>query len=152
MSLNIIVAKTNWCGHCKAFTPVLNDLIKNNNKFNDIKKKFNIDNVNIEVFDYENDKDKQEYKNKYYSLFVDGYPSVYGLYEKGNEKFAFKIDHVEVRENNNIDDQSKKFINNIITAFNNNKSQSGGTQNISPYYNKYLKYKNKYLTLKQNLK
>ena len=165
--INIILAKTSWCHHCKDFSPIYNLAIEK------IKPANQLDGCKIDFISYELDKPDEErkFKSDYPGLIdhLEGYPSVYfQMIENGtNKKKTEFINHSVMRESGDKgeDKAVEEFINNIVNKYKSILSggkeehmsvQIGGmvkymTSNLEvKYRNKYLKYKSKYLELKNN--
>ena len=167
--INIILAKASWCPHCVDFTPIY-ELAKEK-----IKSK-QLDNCKIHFDSYELDKDNQasEFKQKYPGLidFLEGYPTVYFRMSeiennKPNKVKTEFINHAVAKEQNekSLHNAAEEFIDNIVNKYKSilsgNKElhvrvQKGGMINNMTsiqevqFRNKYLKYKSKYLSLKNN--
>ena len=138
MSLKVILVKRDGCPHCESFKPVYNDFINNLDNLKD-KIKYNL---SAHIFDTE--KDKSQIIN-HQLLNIKGVPSIYLTYfnKNGQQKI---INEITDRGSN-----LSEFTNNLIKTFQNMKIQDGGSNHsLDPYFNKYLKYKNKYLSLKNN--
>jgi len=135
----VILSKVEWCGHCKDFLPVFNkskNLVKNNNMFKNV-------NMDFEVYDME--EDKGIFETKYSELVdkVEGYPTVF-LAQIKNDKLSKTVEIGHAKE-------TQEFIKLLEDAYKNFSGQKGGFEEEELYKQKYLKYKNKYILLKNNL-
>lgn len=163
--ITIILAKTSWCPHCVNFTPIYElaeQKIKPNNELDGCKIKF-------ASFELDNSSEKDRFTKEYPGLidFLEGYPTVYFQMNESNSKTRPKtefINHTLSREEGKqgLDKAVKEFIQNIINKYKSIKSgkeehitvQNGGMSNYitsnedNNYRIKYLKYKSKYLELK----
>jgi len=160
--ITIIYANTSWCPHCMDFTPI----------YKLAKKAINdLDGCPIKFLSYalDNENEKQLFIQTHPGLidFLEGYPTVYFQYLKGGDTVKTEfIKHTIAKEK---DDKGNKkaadeFIENITNKYKSMKSgrvdivkvQKGGMINYKTnmdevnYRNKYLKYKSKYLELKNN--
>ena len=167
--INIILAKASWCPHCVDFTPIY-ELAKER-----INSKQQLDNCKITFDSYELDKENQasEFKQKHPGLidFLEGYPTVYfRMNELNNESNKIKtefINHATAKgqDEKALESAADEFIDNIVNKYKSilsgNKElhmrvQKGGMTDYMTsmseveYRNKYLKYKSKYLALKNN--
>jgi hypothetical protein len=166
--INIILAKAEWCYHCKEFTPIY-ELATNR-----LSPANHLDNckVNFLTFDMANEKRESEFKSTYPELvqYLKGYPSVYFqlIDTQQNIKKAEFIEHSVAKGQGQ---QAKikaadEFINNIVNKYKSMisenkevhitvKQKGGMLQDITSleevkYRQKYLKYKRKYLEHKNN--
>lgn len=173
--IHIILAKANWCGHCKNFEPIytMAEKIYKDNKF---LKNYNIE---FEQYDMADDDGKNKFMLNHLNAIdkIKGYPTVMinirNLSDKKNE--YHEISHSE-RDFNKRDEQeqilsgSNNFLTNIENLLKSLESdgkvqyvQAGGSGSNSGYTNntvshstlenemyrkKYLKYKSKYIELK----
>ena len=159
--ISIVLAKAEWCGHCRSFQPIFK-LSEKDIKNNDYLKTMNI---KYEIYDVDKDKDSfikkygEERLNK-----IDGYPSAFVVIIENNKVNKFEeVNTTKEKEGKTKEEASKDFIKNIevklktMTSENKDKyintdkvnGQHGGGENIINYRDKYLKYKNKYLELKK---
>lgn len=167
-NITVILAKASWCPHCVDFTPIYK-LAKEKIKPKDI------DNCQINFVSFELDKngEKERFQQEYPGLidFLEGYPTVYfQMTEKnGNSRPKTEfISHTTAKQGG-VEQAVQEFVKNIINKYKSIKSdnkveyttvQKGGqyrkmASNMTSmeeveYRNKYLKYKSKYLELKNN--
>lgn len=167
--VTVILAKAGWCGHCKDFEPIFEET-KNNFKE---EKNLNDHDVNFLEYDLATDDGKTNFAISHTNALkmVEGYPTVLvNIYDKNNKNNKYyTIDHTIVKENIKDDSEknkeaSKRFLTNISNLIKSIDSgnkvlylQKGGDiQNYKTsldeeiYRKKYLKYKSKYLELKNN--
>ena len=162
----IVLAKAEWCGHCKSFQPIFKlseEKLKENAYLKDKKIKF-------EIYDVENETGKKSFSQKYSEeklSKIDGYPSAFvAILDKNKiDKFE-EVNTTREKDGKTKDDAAKDFLTNLEvklkTILSENKDkyvntdktngQHGGGENIINYRDKYLKYKNKYLELKKRSK
>ncbi len=163
VEIRIVLAKASWCPHCTDFTPIFE---KAKDKINS-KKQLGGVKIYLVSFELDNDNEKDRFINEYPGLidFLEGYPTVYFQLksDNGRPKTEF-INHTISREQNDegIEKAAEEFIENIVNKYESIKSgkkeivrvQKGGMRNFitsleeEEYRNKYLKYKRKYLGLK----
>lgn len=119
-----------WCPHCVTFIPqweIFKKFLKNNPGLKDTEN----NDITIETEEYADgaataDMEKQTEK-------IEGYPTIV-VYKNNEERSVF--------------DQRPSF-DSLLKYFKiKNKPQSGS--GVNDYYNKYLKYKAKYINLKNN--
>jgi thiol-disulfide isomerase/thioredoxin len=144
MSLEILLIKSNNCGHCIRFLPIFLELQQQDIHINELKNIINI-NISVNIADYERDVNEKFLKQKGLHQ-INGYPVIFIIYydKSGNRQYTVELD--------DRGDNITELKNNIVKFFNKNlkdkiSKQSGGDNS---YYSKYLKYKNKYLELKNN--
>lgn len=185
--IHILLAKANWCGHCKKFEPIYENATKNfkNNAF---LKKYNIE---FEIFDLANDDVKNKFMLNHFKAMdkIKGYPTVIvNIRNSNDKKNEYRVishterDQEKESEEEKIISGSDKFLNNIENLLKSLESdskveyvQAGGgvggggvgggrvgggvavNSNLSHstlqdelYRKKYLKYKSKYMELKNN--
>ena len=165
--ITIILAKASWCPHCIDFTPIYELAM---NKINP-EKQLEGTNINFVSFELDKEIEKTRFINEYPGLidFLEGYPTVYFQLsgDNGRPKTEF-INHTVSREQGNkgLEKAAEEFIENIVNKYKSIKSgkkeivrvQKGGMHNFitsleeEEYRNKYLKYKSKYLGLKNTKK
>ena len=120
----LVLYYANWCGACVNYKPEWNALKKILNK-NGVKTK-----------EYEETQNKQIMEKE----LINSYPTLKIHYGSGDTKVLQSRD-----------------INYVLGEFNITVDQNGGgscklSKNINdPYYSKYIKYKMKYINLKQEL-
>lgn len=163
-NIEIILAKANWCGHCKNFEKIYKYSQDNYKEYDEEFK-----NLNLVFSDHdlalEDVRDIFMINYPKAMEFVEGYPTVL---LKIKDKYLI-VEHTILDENqdkeNQVSDASKRFlenISNVIKSLNSeNKilyTKSGGSSNIyktsleeETYRKKYIKYKSKYLKLKIKL-
>ncbi len=177
-NLHIILAKANWCGHCKNFEPIytMAEQIYKDNKF---LKNYNIE---FEQYDMADDDGKNKFMLNHLGAIdkIKGYPTVMinirNLRDKKNE--YYEISHSERDFNKKTEQEqilsgSNNFLTNIENLLKTIESdgkiqyvqaggkiqcvQAGGFTNDKVshssieneiYRKKYLKYKSKYIELK----
>jgi len=161
----VILARADWCGHCRNFEPIY-DNAKNNYKKNKYLKDLKI---NFKDYNLADDKIKTIFMMNHLKASdkISGYPTVLiNIREKNNKNDYFTVDHTVIDSNldkdKQIDEASTKFLENISNAL---KSLSNGNSSLfinvggehnknftsledSKYRDKYLKYKSKYLKIK----
>lgn len=145
-----------WCGHCKTFKPVWNEL----------KEYVKEHNIPLKLEEYESSKDKAVVDK----AGIKGYPTILveettkKVYEYNGERSSVKkiLDHLNIQTNNS-DNQNNRINQNRNTQtahtrpLNNLGNQNGGGYLSSiavlshDYRHKYRKYKLKYLNLKISL-
>jgi len=156
----IVLYHANWCGHCIRFMPEWQRLKQNFTQFNDGQN-------NTILVNYENYEDTSN-KEQISEARVTGFPTIHikfnGLEEYKGERNADAIARYiksKVGSNNNHSDVIESIIRK--SKYNNNNDddddddpfndeemlQEGGKKNSN--YDKYLKYKAKYLKLKKML-
>lgn len=131
-----------WCGFCTSFKPIWNRLISIINE-PDIVNKLKQNNIKIFFSTYDDNKDNEIIKK----ANITSYPTIRVSIVDDNVKKDFELDP-EDREpsrflNAILSDDVKEIKQEILDKYN---QQSGGSK--SNYYLKYIKYKNKYLALK----
>ena len=163
--INIILAKASWCPHCVDFTPIFESAQQK-------LKPSQIDGCLVKFVSFELDKanEKNRFQQEYPGLidFLEGYPTVYFQMTEKDGKSRPKtefVNHTISREQGKqgIEKAAQEFVQNIINKYKSIKSgnkeeyttvQRGGntkamtSMNEVEYRNKYLKYKTKYLELK----
>ena len=163
-SIKIIVAGTTWCGFCKGFFEILGK-VKETIKSSDVEGC----KIDYEVFKLDESGEKQRFQNEYPGLsdYIEGYPTVFFQMQEVGSKERPKtelINHTVIKEKGDkgIEKASTEFIENIRNKYKSMKSgksvfvsvQRGGMLNYMTtledenYRNKYLKYKSKYLNIK----
>jgi len=156
--IKIILARANWCGHCKDFEPIydLSQIFYKNNKF---LKEYNI---NFENYDMADNDIKNKFMLNHFNAMdqIEGYPTILiNIKNKENNKY-YNIQHTvrDYKISNNkeqIENAALRFLDNIsnkIKSLNSDNkilyTQTGGKNQNELYKKKYLKYKSKYLNLK----
>jgi thiol-disulfide isomerase/thioredoxin len=142
----IILVKAGWCTHCKNFSPI----------YDKIKEEFSSSHPDVlflsfDIADDDNRKDLiRQYNYIYNANNGKGVPSVYGI--KDNKyKLIPHYNNDDVGDTD-LKDPKSIFIKNLNLFINSELgkdaliNQGGGSLN-----NKYLKYKSKYLQLKNNM-
>ena len=169
----VIFARANWCGHCKHFEPIYEKSIENykNNKY---LKDFDIE---FENYDMADENRKNSFMLSHFTALdkVEGYPTILINKKTKSKNIYIVTAHTHIDRNDNDeknDDEAEKndaadrFLNNISNSLkslnSDNKilyTMSGGaminyqtslTEEL--YRKKYLKYKSKYIELKNNEK
>lgn len=160
-NITVILVKASWCGFCKKF-------IKIYDKARDIHKSIKFfDNYNLifEDYDFANNDVEKLFSINHNNIIndIEGYPTIFIKLNNKNKNTYHKIESTLVDPNININNQeneaAKRFLENIINCIKTLESdnaslfiQQGGTKspnNSIDYYNKYLKYKSKYIKLKK---
>ena len=174
--INVILAWAHWCHFCNDFKPIY---VMAKEIY---KKSKEIDNYDIEFEDYNLAEDdiKNIFKLNHFEIQdkITGYPTIFinikNTEKKNNEYLQIEQTIINENEKKNNKKQlyevaAKKFITNIINALKNINSdnrvlitQQGGNINNNEskrnflneelYKKKYLKYKSKYLELKNSVK
>ncbi|ARF08830.1 thioredoxin [Catovirus CTV1] len=119
-----------WCGHCQRFKPEwekFKEYIKSNQLADDKGKPVTIDTID---FPDNDEGSKMEMETEQ----VQGFPTII-IYKDNSER--------KIYEDKRDFDSLLKYLN--IKKRDTKQVQTGGQNN---YYNKYLKYKSKYLTTK----
>lgn len=165
--ITVILARAGWCGHCKDFEPIFEET---RNNYKD-EKYLNKHNINFVDYDLATDDGKNNFTINHLDALkmVEGYPTVLvNVYEKDNKNNKYyTIDHTIVNQNIKDDSEknkeaSKRFlvnISNLIKSLDSDNKvlylQTGGgmskyqtSSQEEIYRKKYLKYKSKYLELK----
>jgi thiol-disulfide isomerase/thioredoxin len=167
--ITVILAKAGYCGHCKDFEPIYEE---SRNNYKDDKY---LDDQDINFVDYDlaTDEGKNNFTITHLEALkmVEGYPTVLvniSDKNKKNNKY-YTIDHTVVNHSINDDEEknkeaSKRFLINLSNLLKSLDSDNkvlylqtgGGMRNYQTslkeeiYRKKYLKYKAKYLELKNN--
>ena len=165
--IQIILARANWCGHCQDFEPIYEETTKNHNG----DKFLNKYKISFKNYDLATNDDKTNFTINHVDAvnMVEGYPSVLVNVidkEKKNNKY-YTISHTVIDENikdktEQKQEASNRFLVNVTNLIKSIESdnkilymQTGGvmikyqtSSNDEIYRNKYLKYKSKYLELK----
>lgn len=174
-NINIILAKASWCPHCVDFTPIF-ELAKQKIKPEDIDNC----SIKLLSYELDKPNVKQQFQQKHPGLldFLEGYPTVYFQMTENNGNSRPKTEYVnhtmtKDRGQQGIEKAAQEFVQNIINKYKSIKSgnkveyvtvqkrgQKGGqledirnhmtSMEEVGYRNKYLKYKSKYLELKNN--
>ena len=170
--INVVLARANWCSHCKHFEPIFEHSKENYKSVPELK------NMNIEFkdFDLADENGKNSFMLSHFSAMdkIEGYPTVLvNIRTKNNNKYII-VPHTvideKVKKNEQIEEASNRFINNISNSLKSDSSenkvlyttQTGGSNSYGQdvygnktslieekYRAKYLKYKSKYLSLKK---
>jgi hypothetical protein len=172
-SYKVILTKAGWCGHCKIFAPI----------FDEVSKK-SIDeykNLEFESYDLENKNklEKENFENSYPELIskVEYYPTIFLIIKHDDKIISGTINHVTSKSNHekDLEEAVNNFITNIINGFKslesngkqtfiNTSTQQGGNkccsienthskhQTNNDYKLKYIKYKTKYMELISKIK
>lgn len=164
-NLKVILAKADYCGHCKDFLPIFERTVELSKKELP-NSKFEIEEMDTRI----NPSAHQNFKSKYgediYNK-VQGYPTVILILEKDGEKTNITVEHAA----GGLEESAKKFLNNVINGYKTLKSgvnktfvsvenQEGGSyckvnkvnNQDEKYKAKYIKYKSKYLELLKSSK
>jgi thiol-disulfide isomerase/thioredoxin len=163
--INIILAKASWCPHCVHFTPVYELASKKASSRPELSKI----NLDFNSYSLDNPNEESKFKSEYPGLLdhLSGYPTVYFqlLDNKTNKKKTEFIDHTIVKKEgeSGINEAVDEFLDNIVNKYKSIESggteehirvQTGGMGNFQTlksevlYRKKYLKYKSKYLQIK----
>jgi thiol-disulfide isomerase/thioredoxin len=169
-NFNIILTKTLTCPYCIDFTPIWDSAVKKNN----LSKQLGGKKINFRSYNMKDQGDVNSLNQDYMGLtqLIEGYPTVFAYFKHDGKTKVVQVEHTSIprgnsmlggtNNNKEIDDAANKFLNNITNAYktatSDNKAvhvdvQDGGNLNIfsnSAYKGKYLKYKAKYLELKNS--
>ena len=147
--VKLVLVKISGCPYCIKFMPVFDkvtQLMKEASDFKDTE-------LEIKIYDYNNEKSKFVNENKHLSFWAKGAPSIFlDCTINGKSELFDTIDPIYPVQNNEEENKktAENFLKTIINSYLSLKSsQKGGKKDIF-YKNKYLKYKNKYLILKNN--
>jgi hypothetical protein len=137
---DIVLIKSKNCIHCQRFEPIYE-------KIQILGKKMpNVSFSSVEMTDENNVKQfNEKYKVKIEDM-VNGVPSVYLI----NKKKFHSIEHTSIESNdplNPSNEDIKKAAEKFLKSLPEDLKQEGGDNNKF-YYEKYLKYKQKFLQLK----
>jgi hypothetical protein len=171
-SVDIILVKSATCPHCIRFDPVWKYTSENHNL---TKQLGGSKQINFKSYDMVKQGEKTALQRDYTGLYevVDGYPTALLHFFHDDKIRVVQVEHTSInmrggyQDNNTnniklIKEASDKFLQNIINKYNtivSNKKevhinlQNGGlNENYSQsiYKEKYLKYKAKYLKLKNS--
>jgi thiol-disulfide isomerase/thioredoxin len=149
--IKVILAKASWCPHCTHFMPI----------YEKAKEDYE-DEYEFSCYDFADDApnpNRSNFENDHGELvdLVDGYPTIF--LKKDNKTYT-KIDPTIIRDNDK-NKAVKEFKNNIENGKKTLESdrkeehitlEGGSSLNEDIYKNKYMKYKEKYFRLKNNLK
>ncbi len=145
----ITLYKAKWCGYCTSFLPDWNRItaIFENN---DIIKKLHDNNLKYFFKIYDDTENNDVIKNANITSFPTIKISI--LDTDNNTKKEFELEPQDREPNRFIsalikNEDLKKI---ILDKYNESNIQSGGENNTN-YYLKYIKYKTKYLKIKNNL-
>jgi thiol-disulfide isomerase/thioredoxin len=147
--IEVILAKANWCPHCTNFMPVFEKSTE------DYGKEYE-----FSYYDFADDAaspNKSNFDNDHGELssLIEGYPTVFVKINKSHTQV-----NPTIITNNNIDKAVKDFIKNIQigckTIMSGGKVEhinleGGSIEKNIIFKNKYMKYKEKYFKLKNNL-
>ena len=166
--ITLLLAKANWCGHCKKFEPIYDhseEKYKNNKYLNKYEIKF-------EKYDLADDNEKNKFMLSHFKAMdkVKGYPTLFVNIRDGKKNDYHMISHTQEDQSIKGDearriDASEKFLENVSNLLKSLESdskvsyvQTGGNMTLPQstledevYRKKYLKYKTKYLELKSKL-
>jgi len=148
----VILARAHWCRFCEDFIPIFN---KAKDDYSD-KYEFH----NYDFADNTPSPNKQDFINKYGGSLVDkikGYPTIFLKIDEDGKDLYIDVNSTIIK-NNDLNKAVKDFIKNIDnshkTLLSDRKKEiinlNGGFNNES-YKHKYMKYKEKYYKLKNNL-
>lgn len=160
MSIEVILAMANYCGHCHAFLPIFEKAEKMAKK-HEILKDYD---VNFEIYDFDSNNEKAkkheiDFNNEHPEIInnVDGFPTVFVKIngKKGDGNVYATVQHTI--DKTGVDDASNDFLDGIANEIKNIDSngkekyvnvntQVGGNNDG---FNDYLNYKKKYLTMKK---
>lgn len=163
--LDVILVKASWCPHCVNFTPIYEKASE------EASKRPELASIDINFYSYEldNPTEQEKFKKDYPGLIdhLSGYPTVYFqmLDGKTKKKKTEFIDHSVVKREGEIGKKEavNEFIDNIVNKYKSIMSggteeyirvQTGGMEKFQTsisevlYKQKYLKYKSKYLQIK----
>ena len=161
----IILARANWCGHCKSFKPIFKSA-ENIYKSNDFLKDYNIKFDDYDMVDADISNTFMITHNKIKDQ-IKWYPTVFvnirDISDKKNMINKYipiepTIIDPKIDEKKQQEEAAKRFLENIINGIKTLQSdsktnyiQTGGTSKNEIYKSKYLKYKSKYYELKNKL-
>ena len=148
--VTVILAKASWCHYCTKFSPIFEAAEKNIKSESYFKNK----DITFETYDLAEEQGKKNIFAKYpeAQLFIQGYPTVCVKTTVNGKDRMFQVDHTAIDVNKNmkedklLHDAAKRFNKNIISKLMSNEQNGGDT-----YIKKYLKYKHKYLSLKNKM-
>lgn len=165
MSIEIIFVMANYCGYCHAFKPIYENAKKSIKKHKFLK---NYD-VTFSEYDFDGNNEKAEkheidFNNDHPEIInnVDGFPNVFVKINNktGDGNVYAVIQHTVNR--NGLNEATNNFLNNVANEIKTIESggkekyvtveeQVGGNSMIEDVdgFDEYLKYKTKYLTMKQ---
>ena len=172
-NFDIILTKTLTCPYCVAFEPIWDESAK---KTEGLSKQIGGKTINFKSYNMKDQGDVNSLNKDYLGLteLIDGYPTVFIHFDHDGKIKVVQVEHTSIHRggsmfgsnnNNNkeeVEEAAKKFLNNIVNAYktatSDNKAvhvdvRGGGYSNIfanSVYKEKYLKYKAKYLELKNS--
>lgn len=160
--LKVILAKADYCYHCKQFLPIYEKTIE-------LAKKqlpnaeFVIEEMDTRINSTAHENFKSKYSEDIYNK-VQGYPTVILILEKDGKKTNTAIEHTA----GELEASAKNFLNNVVNGYKTLKSegsktfvsvenQEGGyccqvNKQDEEYKAKYIKYKSKYLSLLKSSK
>ncbi len=163
--LKVILAKADYCGHCKDFLPIFERTVE-------LAKKelpnaeFVIEEMDTRIKPMSHDNFKKNYGEDIYNK-VQGYPTVILILEKDGKKTDTTVEHAA----GELEKSAEKFLNNVVNGYKTLKSgvgksyvsvenQEGGScckvnkvdNSDEKYKAKYIKYKSKYLELLKSSK
>ena len=169
-TISIILARASWCPHCVNFEPIYTDLMKKYDKGDKIIPEY-LKKLNIKFVDFDcGDPDvKNTFDISHPKAKIEGYPSVLINIRNKTSNTYHDVPHTQISHDldktKQVEEASKRFMENIINSLKTIESggsvkytqTGGGRTSYTPiiqetYRNKYLKYKSKYLELKQNEK
>ena len=118
----VILAKANWCGHCKKFSPIY-DLAKKLYKNHEHLK-----NLSINFYDYDlaNENEKNNFMLNHFKAYdkVSGYPTVLvNIIDENNDNYI-NIEHTVIDSKNDEEDASNRFLENISNVIKSLNSDS----------------------------
>jgi len=148
MDKHIYLFYANWCGYCINFKPVWNAFKKVLSK------------LPIEIKDFENDYNKDEIakQEQKYGFSINSFPTIYMINNGKVIKYGGNRDPDDLLNaiitNLNLKVNRQQLLQNINnninqSLLNEENMQNGGKRNNKNFYEKYLKYKAKYLKLRK---
>lgn len=151
--ISVVLYKAEWCGYCMRFKPTWNKVM-NLLKTDKMTKLLENENIKINFVEYDSESNRDV-------IIADGissYPTIKITKKIGANHNSMLLDDNQRELNAFVRTifDNQKVIDEINTEIT-NTNLSGGFFNYSTdeklkYYKKYLKYKQKYITAKRNLK
>ncbi len=169
--ITIILARASWCPHCKDFEPIFENTKNVISEFDDLIN----EKINFEDYDFADDNIKNKFIFSHLKGMdkISGYPTVLiNIKNKSSKTNDYiPIEHVILDEKDGsmekqLNEASKRFLSKVVSVLKTKNSdgkikyvQEGGSNNNlnktslneETHREKYLKYKYKYLKLKEQM-